>query len=169
MDAVRTLVVLRHAKSAWPDVPDAERPLAPRGRRDAPAAGAWLSEAALLPDLVVCSPARRAAETFELACGQWRRRPPVAFDPRVYGADAAGLVEVLRDVEEAVGTLLLIGHQPALQDLVLDLSAGTRGEAVERLRRKFPTCGLAVVRIAWPWTRLGPGAGRLVDFAVPRG
>src|SRR6266700_6314858 len=86
--AGRKLVLLRHAKSAWPDVPDHERPLARRGRRDAPGAGAWLRRAGYLPDLVVCSTARRARETWQLAAAELGASPPVRFEPRVYQASA---------------------------------------------------------------------------------
>jgi phosphohistidine phosphatase len=169
VDAVRKLIVLRHAKSAWPDVADADRPLAPRGRRDAPEAGRWLREQGLLPERVVCSPARRARETWELVAAQWPSAPPVSFDARVYGADADDLVELLRDQDRRTSTVMLVGHQPALQDMVLHLAAGTRGDSMERLREKFPTSGIAVLELASEWQQLGEGTARLADFAVPRG
>ncbi|MEU8927341.1 histidine phosphatase family protein [Kitasatospora sp. NPDC048545] len=96
----RTLIVLRHAKSAWPpDVPDRERPLGPRGRRDAPEAGRWLRRRGLVPDTVVCSPARRARETWELAGPE------------------------LREQGRRATTVLLVGHKPALEELILALTA----------------------------------------------
>ncbi|MFZ0755940.1 MAG: histidine phosphatase family protein, partial [Trebonia sp.] len=85
----RRLVLLRHAKSDWPDVPDQDRPLAKRGRRDAPVAGGWLGRSGYVPDAVVCSTARRARETWELAADGLARAlpvaaPPVRYEPRVY-------------------------------------------------------------------------------------
>ncbi|MFI1928214.1 SixA phosphatase family protein [Streptomyces sp. NPDC020377] len=94
----RRLVVLRHAKSAWPEgVPDHERPLAPRGRRDAPAAGRALAEAGCVPDLALCSTAARARGTWELAAAEWDTPPPVRLDPRLYGADVRELLEVVHE------------------------------------------------------------------------
>ncbi|MQS15581.1 histidine phosphatase family protein [Streptomyces kaniharaensis] len=162
-------MVLRHAKSAWPDVADVDRPLAPRGRRDAPEAGRWLGRRGLVPDVVVSSPARRARETWELVAAQLPGRPVVGFDPEVYGADADGLVRVLRGQDRRAGTVLLVGHNPAMQELVLQLAAGTGGDALGRVREKFPTCGLAVLELSCEWSELGESAASLVDFAIPRG
>ncbi|MFJ3788525.1 SixA phosphatase family protein [Kitasatospora sp. NPDC090091] len=171
------LIVVRHAKSAWPDVPDMERPLAARGLRDAPAAGRWLLDRQLLPDHAICSPARRAASTWELASAEWPEVPSVVHDPRVYEADADGLVDVLREVDPTVGTVLLVGHQPVLAELVLALAdrnpaapgAAARDADLDRIREKFPTSAIAVLATAAPWPRLRPGTARLTHFAVPRG
>ncbi|MFC5885504.1 histidine phosphatase family protein [Kitasatospora sp. CM 4170] len=171
------LIVVRHAKSAWPDVPDLRRPLAARGLRDAPAAGRWLREHGLVPDRAICSPARRAAATWELASAEWPEVPPVVHDPRVYEADADGLVDVVREVSPTVGTVLLVGHQPVLAELVLALAdrdpaapgAATRDADLDRIREKFPTSAIAVLATAEPWPQLRPGTARLTHFAVPRG
>lgn len=167
---VRRLAVLRHAKSAWPDdVADVDRPLAERGRRDAPEAGRWLRDRGLLPDRVVCSPARRTRETWNLVAAQWDRVPPVDFDARVYGAGTDGLVQLVRGLDPRAVTVLLIGHQPAVQELVLRLATDAAGAELDRLREKFPTSGIAVLELDGPWSGLREGAARLVDFIVPRG
>ncbi|MFD7907670.1 SixA phosphatase family protein [Kitasatospora sp. NPDC059722] len=164
----RTLIVLRHAKSAWPaGVPDEKRPLGPRGRRDAPEAGRWLRDRGLLPDAVVCSPARRARETWDLAAAELPGAPSATVDPRVYTADADDLVEVLREQPRDATTVLLVGHNPALEDLILDLAGDPGGEALDRVREKYPTSGLAVLEIAGAWDELD--SARLRDFVVPRG
>ncbi|PBC70521.1 phosphohistidine phosphatase [Streptomyces sp. TLI_235] len=166
----RTLVVLRHAKSAWPDgVPDLRRPLGPRGLRDAPVAGQWLAARGLVPGAVVCSPSLRTRQTFELAAAAWEAVPPVVFDERIYAADAEELVEVVRGLDPAVGTALLVGHQPGVQDLVELLAAGTGGDAMDRLQTKFPTSAIAVLDLAGPWRSTAPNTARLRDFTVPRG
>ncbi|MGW2303306.1 SixA phosphatase family protein [Streptomyces sp. NPDC001809] len=117
---------MRHAKSAWPEgVADRDRPLGPRGLRDAPAAGRFLAETTGPPDLVLCSPARRARGTWELAAAELDGPVPTRLDPRVYGADATELLDVLHRVPDEVGTLLLVGHNPGLEELVLLLAAGT--------------------------------------------
>ncbi|MEU3254594.1 histidine phosphatase family protein [Streptomyces sp. NPDC006997] len=167
----RRLVVLRHAKSAWPDgVPDHDRPLAPRGRRDAPAAGRVLAEAGRLPDLVLCSTAVRARQTWELAAAQVTTLPRVRHDPRLYAADVPALLAAVHEVPSEVGTLLLVGHNPGLADLVRVLAGDGVDDALDRLRAKFPTSGLALLSWYGPtWRALVPGAALLTRFAVPRG
>jgi phosphohistidine phosphatase len=168
-DAPRTLVVLRHAKAARPDVDDRDRPLAPRGRRDAPVAGRWLRDHRLLPDLVLCSPARRTTETWELAGAQFEVQPPVRYEEETYRADAEGLLAVVRRTPDAVGTLLLVGHHPAVQDLIVRLAGESTGDALERILPTFPTSGIAVLRTASPWAQLQPGGACLAESVVPRG
>ncbi|MFD3503767.1 SixA phosphatase family protein [Streptomyces sp. NPDC058676] len=168
---LRHLLVLRHAKSAWPEgVPDHERPLAPRGRRDAPAAGRALAEADLLPDLAVCSTAVRARQTWELASAQWGTPPPVRFEAGVYAADVSDLLAVVHAVPAQVDTLLLVGHNPGLEELVLDLAGDSLDDALDQVRRKFPTSATAV--LAWrgaAWSDLAPGTALLTDVIVARG
>jgi phosphohistidine phosphatase len=118
-EAGRRLVLLRHAKSAWPDMPDHERPLARRGQRDAPVMGRWLRAADLVPDLVLCSSARRARETWQLAQSGLGAAPPVRFDDRVYEASAAALVDLIRRESGAAETLLVVGHDPAIPELAV--------------------------------------------------
>ncbi|WP_431676612.1 SixA phosphatase family protein [Kitasatospora sp. KL5] len=171
----RTLVVLRHAKSAWPEgVADARRPLGPRGLRDAPAAGRWLREQGLVPDAVVCSPALRTRQTLGLAAEQWDGAPPTVFDERIYAAEAEELLDVIRGLDPALGTVLLVGHMPGVQELVLLMTAGagddsSSGDDMERLQAKYPTSGIAVLGLGGPWRRTAEGTARLLAFTVPRG
>ncbi|MFI5864107.1 SixA phosphatase family protein [Streptomyces sp. NPDC051546] len=167
------LVLLRHAKSAWPDVADHERPLGPRGLRDAPAAGRWLRDAGCLPALVVCSTSRRTRETWALAAAELGAAVPVRFDERVYAAEPEELLAVVAEVPDEVRTLLLVGHNPGLEELAAGLAreAGDAAEAaaMERLSAKFPTSAIAVLACPGPWRELAPGSARLTGFAVPRG
>jgi phosphohistidine phosphatase len=159
--AQRHLVLLRHAKSAWPDgVPDLRRPLAKRGRRDAAAVGRWLHERAPRLDAVVCSPAERARQTWTLVAAELDDPPPASYDERVYGATAAQLLALVRNLPDEIGTALLIGHNPDLQELAELLT----GQEVE-----MKTSAVAVV--AWPgrWTDTGPGTTVLRHHATPRG
>ncbi|MEU6672069.1 histidine phosphatase family protein [Streptomyces sp. NPDC046727] len=168
---LRRLVVLRHAKSAWPDgVEDHRRPLAPRGMRDAPAAGRALAAAGSLPDLALCSTAVRARRTWELVSAEWATPPPVRYDGRLYAADVPDLLEVVHEVPADVRTLLLIGHNPGLEELVRALAADGLDDTLDRLREKFPTSAIAV--LTWhgtEWEALAPGAALLTSFTVPRG
>ncbi|UKY48534.1 SixA phosphatase family protein [Streptomyces inhibens] len=165
----RQLILLRHAKSAWPEADDHDRPLAPRGRRDAPAAGRWLRDADYLPNLVVCSTASRARQTWALAAGYLGCAPQVINDPRIYDGDVPALLVVVRETPEPVRTLLLVGHNPGLQELTLRLAGEAAGDALRRAQEKFPTSAIAVLTWQGPWSQLVPGAARLAEFAVPRG
>ncbi|MPY42218.1 histidine phosphatase family protein [Streptomyces phyllanthi] len=168
---LRRLVVLRHAKSAWPvGVPDHERPLGPRGRRDAPAAGRALAVADCLPDLALCSTAVRARQTWDLAAAQWATPPPVRHEHRLYAADVPELLDAVREVPDETGTLLLVGHNPGLEELVLELAGDGLDDTLDAVRTKFPTSAIAV--LAWygpSWKHLRPGAALLTAMTVPRG
>jgi phosphohistidine phosphatase len=167
----RRLILLRHAKSAWPDVPDHERPLAPRGRRDAPAAGRWLRKTDRVPDHVLCSTARRARETWELAEQKLRADPEVTFEPRVYGASTAELLDLAGEEPADTRTLLIVGHDPAMQELTLELAGpppGRQGqEDLARVEAKFPTASIAVLEFSGDWRQLLPGQADLAAFATP--
>ncbi|GGX03916.1 phosphoglycerate mutase [Streptomyces malachitofuscus] len=168
---LRRLVVLRHAKSARPEgVTDHERPLAPRGARDAPAAGRVLADTDCLPGLALCSTAVRARRTWELAAAQWGTPPPVRHDPRLYHADGPALLAVVHEVPAEVETLLLVGHNPGLEDLVLALAGDGLDDTLDRVRAKFPTSAVAV--LSWRgarWRDLAPGSALLTSLTVPRG
>jgi phosphohistidine phosphatase len=167
----RRLALLRHAKSAWPDVADHERPLAARGQRDAPGAGRWLCQAGYVPDLVVCSTALRARETWQLAAAHLGASPPVRFEPRVYEAGADELLDLVRESPPEVGTLLVVGHEPTMRQLTLLLAepAATAGDpgTRERVRLKFPTAAIAVLAFTGAWSDLDQGGARLAEFVVP--
>src|SRR5690242_13819728 len=175
----RELVLFRHAKSAWPDVPDHDRPLADRGIRAAPVMGRWLRDAGLVPDLVLCSTARRARETWQFAQAGLAATPPARFERRIYDAGAAGLLALVREVPPTTGTLLLIGHNPAIEDLALMLAvpspdpgaagpdAASPGD-LERMRAKFPTAAIAVLQPTGTWRGLARGRATLTAFVTPR-
>lgn len=159
----RTLAVLRHAKAAHdPALRDEDRPLTGRGRRDAAAAGGWLRQQGLFPDLVLCSPARRTRETWQQV-SEALARPAgeftVGYDRRLYeGGGAGGLLGVVRETPASVGVLLVVGHNPAAHLLVSDLT-GEGGS--------FPTAALAVIRLPGDWLDAAAGAGTLARFWAP--
>jgi phosphohistidine phosphatase len=173
---VRRLVLLRHAKSDWPDVADHDRPLAERGRRDAPAVGRWLAASGCRPDAVVCSTARRAMETWELAAaalaavpadgvpadGVPAAGPEVRFEPRIYEATVLGLLMLVREFEPRWQTVLMVGHNPGLAELTIGL-AGPEPEPP----RAFPTAFVAVLGLPGGWAEAAPGEARLLEFALP--
>ena len=128
----RRLVLLRHAKSAWPDLTDHDRPLAGRGRGDAPAIGRWLRETGCVPDLVWCSTAERATQTWQLAAAELGADPPVSYEPRMYGATGGELANLVRQAPPRAKTLLLVGHNPGIQELAVTLSAADGDTAGDR-------------------------------------
>ncbi len=149
----RTLILLRHAKSVDPDPypTDLERPLSPRGRRDAAAAGDWLREQGLLPDLVLCSTAVRTRETLE---GLRLAALPVMFEHRLYLGPAHDTLDLIRDGAPDVSTLLVIGHNPTLS-MLADLLAP---DALPD--EGLPTSGIAVHTVSGAWRDLGTAALR---------
>ena len=165
---MRSLYLLRHAKSSWadPTLPDHERPLAPRGRRDARRIAGHLLELGIEPELVLCSTAVRTRETLELI------RPAlddatVTLDAALYAAWAETLLEHVREVPEERTSVMLIGHNPGLQDLALTLAAP--GRERERLEAKFPTAALATLTIPTAtWKGLSPGDAVLAAYVVPK-
>ena len=166
---LRRLVLLRHAKSSWEDdLPDVRRPLSPRGRRDALAAGHWLAENVGRPDLVLCSTAVRTRQTWARAC---EAEPdilgtvPVRYESAVYEAWSDTLLDLLHELPVDVTTVVLVGHGPGLPDLA------------ERLNRvsgdgplgKYKTSGIASFAVFGSWAELGPGTAALTAFVAPRG
>jgi phosphohistidine phosphatase len=164
-----SLHLLRHAKSSWDDstLADRERPLAPRGRRAAKAIAKHLVRVGIEPDLVLCSSATRTRETLELVRPAFRDEPKVSFEDELYAASSDALLERLRLVPEAVASVMVIGHNPGLQDLALLLASG--GTELERLKAKFPTAALATLTLATPaWRQLSEGGAVLDAYVVPK-
>lgn len=166
-DAGRKLVLLRHAKSDWPDVADHDRPLAKRGRRDAPAMGRWLGASGYVPDAVVCSTARRARETWDLAATGMAAAvpgasPAVRYEPRVYEATVLGLLMLVREFDAGWRTALIVGHNPGLAELTVGLASPDSAPP-----QAFPTAAVAVLGLPGPWAEAAPGEARLVAFTVP--
>jgi phosphohistidine phosphatase len=149
----RTLILLRHAKSDWSgDEADRDRPLAPRGRRQAPDAGRWLAANVESIDLVVLSPARRARSTWELVAAELDSPPPTRVEERAYAASARELLAVVRGLPEHAATVVLVGHNPGMEDL----ASGLTGEPTP-----MPTSALAVVTLSGSWSAAGEGSGVL--------
>ena len=163
----RTLVLMRHAKSAYPDgVPDHDRPLAPRGRREAGLAGEWLQTTLGAIDAVLCSTATRARETL----AHTGIEASVRYVDRLYDAVPGSVIDEICQVSDDVGGLLLVAHEPAMTQVALGLaSADSANTAVaERISAKFPTSAMAVLRVKHRWEDLALGSAELVDFHVPR-
>ncbi|WP_421580499.1 SixA phosphatase family protein [Shinella sp. M31] len=167
---MKTLLLLRHAKSAWPDgVEDHDRPLAERGRRDAPRMGAYMAGVGLEPDVALVSSARRTHETWALVTPAFGRACPSQTVASIYEAEPAAILAAIHAAPQGSGTLLVIGHNPGLEDLAMLLAPEGDADTVVRLRSKYPTAGLAVIRFdSERWADVAPGAGWLTAFMTPK-
>lgn len=166
---MRRLILLRHAKSdRAPGVTDLDRPLNPRGQRAAPRMGAYLVAEGLTPDAVVVSPALRTRQTWD-AVQTVLKGPEPKIVASIYEAPDSALLAVVQATPDEAGSLLMIGHNPGLQELALRL-AGTGDKAGrKRLMLEFPTAAVAVIDFdAARWSAIGSGTGRLDRFAAPK-
>ena len=161
----KRLIVLRHAKATHkPGFPDVDRPLTSRGERDADAAGQWLRARRIVPDLVLCSPSRRTRETWDrvvlvLASNGDGTGADVRYDSRLYQAGADETLEIIAGDAGDEQTLLLVGHNPAAQQIASHLTA--------RNDLEFPTSALAVIDLN-DWDNLTRGAGTLQSVWTPK-
>jgi phosphohistidine phosphatase len=164
------LFLLRHAKSARPDdVADYDRPLAERGRKTAPLIGAYMAREHLFPDLVLVSPARRTQETWKRVAEALPASIAERDVPNLYGAPATRILGILGRIEPSVRTVMLVGHNPGLQDVASSLVGSGDPEACARLAEKFPTAGLAIIAFETDhWADISAGSGRLERFVTPR-
>jgi phosphohistidine phosphatase len=168
---MKRLTLLRHAKSGWDDpvARDFDRPLNAKGKRAARAVGRHMREAGIAFDHAIASPATRVVETLEeLSAGLGHALRP-AFDRKVYLASAETLLDVIHDAPEGAETLLLVGHNPGLEDLVLLLVPNGAGQDREAVEDKFPTASLVDIRFdAARWADVRAGGGTLSRFVRPR-
>jgi phosphohistidine phosphatase len=165
---MKRLYLLRHAKSSWddPSVADHERPLAPRGRKAVRRLERWVAEHDVRPELVICSTATRAQQTIAGLLAPLGS-PPLQLDERVYHASGAALLDRIRELGDGVGDVLLVGHNPGLADLCLQLSLP--GELRDRVAAKLPTGAMTTLETdVEHWSDLAPGAARLTELALPR-
>jgi phosphohistidine phosphatase len=177
MTAEKQLFVLRHAKSSWDDpvLDDHERPLAPRGVRAVKVLGEYVHERGIHPAQVICSSARRTRETLAGV----NPGGETLIEDEVYDASCGALIDRLHRVPEGTPSVMLVGHNPAMQMLVLRLTgangdsqgngtAGALGGELAEVQRKFPTGALATLTFGCAWSELGPGCATLSDFVRPK-
>ncbi|HYD69385.1 histidine phosphatase family protein [Azospirillum sp.] len=171
---MKTLYLLRHAKSAWDDggVADHDRPLAPRGEHAATRIGRYLDERGVRPELILCSTARRASDTLDLVLAEisgGEAGIPVERERGLYLCGPRVLLARIRDVPDSVHTLMLVAHNPDLHHLATSLVIEGEPQARAHLTEKFPTGACAIIAFdAARWHDVAPGTGRLADFVRPR-
>jgi len=167
---MRRLMLLRHAKTerAEPGMRDRDRKLTKRGRADAPVIGAYMAHHGLLPDLALVSPVTRAQETWALIAPAFAKTPRVMRDERIYNVSPERLISVIGETRGA-RSLLVVGHNPSLHDVAVQLIAAGDVEARERVSEKLPTSGLVVIEFSIDdWSKLHSRSGRLEHFVTPR-
>jgi phosphohistidine phosphatase len=155
----RTLILIRHAKSDWSGIEtDIRRPLARRGQRQAPEIGRWLVANVDHIDLAVLSPATRAQQTWELVAAELTAPPPTRIDERVYAASDRRLLTVVRDLTTDLETVVLVGHNPGVEEFVYALT----GQSVP-----MPTSALALITWSGPWSDAGQRSATLRAHGRP--
>jgi phosphohistidine phosphatase len=167
---MKILYVLRHAKSDWGDssLEDFDRPLNARGKKAAKAVGREFRKRKIKPDLVLASPAVRAQQTIERVEDGYGSKFDVEDELRIYGSEPETLVDLIKNAPDDVDRLLIVGHNPGLQDLVVKLSRP--GELLDEATEKFPTAALAEIRFdTKSWNGIAPGQGILECLVRPRG
>ena len=177
MPVEKQLYVLRHAKSSWDDpmLDDHDRPLAPRGLQAVRLLGEHIRASGIRPDQVLCSSARRTRETLDGVTPGGE----TLIERELYDATCATVIERLRRVPAGIGSVMLVGHNPTAQMLVLRLTgangtayaSGTRPPVAGHLaevQRKFPTGALATLAFDCEWGELDAGCARLVDYVRPK-
>jgi len=165
-ETTRRLTLLRHAKSDWPDLPDHDRPLAKRGRKDAPRIGRWLRTHGYVPDVVICSTALRTRQTWDLVAPELNGSAEVRFEPRAYAASALTLLYLCQELPAPCHAALLIAHNPGIEELAASLGGAQEG-APESAGLRFPTAAVAVFEFTGAWSALAPGRANLLDFTIP--
>ncbi|MET9360680.1 histidine phosphatase family protein [Streptomyces sp. NPDC006632] len=167
-DTPHRIVLLRHAKADWPELSDHDRPLAERGRADAPAAGRHLAESGIAFDLALCSSALRTRETWKLAVHELAHRPKTVYEDRMYEASLGDLIALLNETPDEVADLVLIGHNPGMHALADALAGQAEGDVLSRMNRSgFPTSAIAVLTFDGSWKSVEHGVAKLVQFWAP--
>lgn len=169
---MRKLLLLRHAKSSWEDndLDDFERPLTKRGTKAAAEVGQYLAASNLKPDLVLCSSAVRTRATMALILPELGSpAPKTATEDALYLALAAAILDRVRKVKSDVQSVMVVGHNPGLHALALELTGTGARDTIAQLATGFPTAALALFSFGFEsWTALAPTTGHLERFVVPR-
>ncbi|MEL6265668.1 MAG: histidine phosphatase family protein [Pseudomonadota bacterium] len=168
---MKTVILLRHAKSSWsdPELEDHERPLNKRGKAAAPLMGDWLERSGYRPDLVLCSPAKRTRQTLRRIAAAMPDMPAAVIEPRLYHADPGEMFGILAEQPDSATSVLVVGHQPGLSAFARKLVNGHVRPHCTRAFQHFPTAAAAVLTLnVARWRELTPHTAEFIDFAVPR-
>ena len=168
---MKTILILRHGKSDWgtPGLDDFERPLAKRGLNDAPLMGELLAQFDAVPEVILASPARRAKETTELVAKACGYRRPIQWENSFYGGDSEAMLAALQRLPATVGRVMLVGHNPTLEETIADLLCVAEVGWSDSLPIRLPTAGLVCLDVdVVDWVDLEPGGATLRWFVIPK-
>jgi phosphohistidine phosphatase len=165
------LYLLRHAKAVAQDegFADRDRKLIEKGRQAALTIADWIEQHELRPDLVLCSPSARTRETLDLILAAFRRRPELVYEQEIYLADADKLLERLRKLPDSVGRVMIVGHNPGLQELAVSLADTKAGPLAAKLALGLPTATLVRFEVVTEWAALTKRGARLIAVVSPKG
>ena len=159
---MKTLILLRHAKSSWKDqsLQDIDRPLKDRGIKASALIGNYIRKRKIVPDLIISSPAERTRQTAQLVLKAARQKIKPEFDEQIYEAGARRLLALLKRIADTATVVMIIGHNPGLEDLIESLTGKTP---------KVPTAALARIELGIvKWNRVRPGVGKLKWLVTPK-
>jgi phosphohistidine phosphatase len=169
---MRRLLLLRHAKSSWatPGLDDRDRPLTKRGELAAAAIGKWIAEHGLVPETVLCSPAKRARETWKHVSQNFKQTVAVSYIEDIYDFGNGGkLIDAASQQPDRIGILMIVGHNPSMERAAFRLSQEGDAKLIARMEKKYPTAALAVIEFAsGGWSAIGSGKGVLRHFVRPK-
>jgi phosphohistidine phosphatase len=166
---MRRLMLLRHAKAVpQGELADENRPLAERGRSDMAAIAAFAASEGLAPDLALVSPAIRTRETWELLLPAFRTPTDHRIESRLYAAPADRILYLVRETADEIQSLMLVGHNPGLEDMARILTGAGETDALIRFGGAMPTGSLAVIDLSGGWANLQERAGRMEIFVTPK-
>lgn len=168
---MRTIYLLRHAKSGWgdPGLADFDRPLAPRGKKALRIMGDYLFAQGISPDYIYCSTALRTRETLDAIQTRLDDKVIIQMTSSMYLAEPQVLLDLIKNTADEMQTLMLIGHNPGIHELACALASNTDDAALARLKTKYPTAGLTTLETqAAQWREVAPDCCQLRGFVVPR-
>jgi len=168
---MKTLILMRHAKSDWsgPDVQDHDRPLNARGKKAAAHMASYFMDNGLLPDMALCSTAKRARQTLDALLEAAGDDLPVHYRRALYFTSPDVILDEIRDTPASVNNLMLVGHNPDTQAMALHLASDAHDPGVVAMARKFPTGAAAIFRFdVNHWQDIVWGAGSLLAFLRPK-
>jgi len=170
MIAMKTLILLRHAKSRWDDasLSDHDRPLNKRGRAAAPVMARWLAAQGLIPERIICSSAARTRETVQRMATEVAGLPEPEVLPALYHAEPPTMLQLVRSLPDAASRVMLVAHEPGLSTLAAHIDDGQPRPGCARAFAHFPTAAAAVFEVDDGWISFGARAARFVAFATPR-
>ena len=168
---MKTILLLRHAKSDWsnPGLPDVDRPLAGRGKKDAPRMGKLLLRFKCVPDIIISSPAKRAQMTAELVAGTCGYKKPIQYLESLYGGSSREIISILKNLPDMIERPLIIGHNPTLEETIGILLSPRANHPEYCIKVRFPTAALICIETDIPhWELLKPGECNLLWMIIPR-